>query len=249
MKRVFTFNWQNAAFDYEPYPICYIPQILSEADYRDLAGSYPPLELFRFMPDLGDKYSLAFRNNPRNYHAFLAKCPPWRDFVETLKSRAFLNEVFGFLESRNIDLGLKGYGHRHTARTRGPLSRLVNRPVLSTRMEFSVMRANGGHILPHTDAPGKIVTMVFSFVRPGEWDAAWGGGTDVLKPKDPALSYNQINRQLPFEAVDVVKTFPFTPNQGLMFVKTYNSLHSVQPMTGPESGLRKTVTINIESLR
>ena len=64
MKRVFTFNWRNAAFDYEPYPICYIPQILGEADYRDLADSYPPLELFRFMPDVGDKYSLAFRNNP-----------------------------------------------------------------------------------------------------------------------------------------------------------------------------------------
>ena len=48
--------------------------------------------------------------------------------------------------------------------------------------------------------------------------------------------------------MDVIDTFEFTPNQGVIFVKTFNSWHSVRPMTGKGSKLmRKTLTINIES--
>jgi hypothetical protein len=32
--------------------------------------------------------------------------------------------------------------------------------------------------------------------------------------------------------MDVIDTFEFTPNQAVMFVKTFNSWHSVRPMTG-----------------
>lgn len=46
--------------------------------------------------------------------------------------------------------------------------------------------------------------------------------------------------------MDVIDTFEFTPNQAVMFVKTFNSWHSVRPMTGTDpSVLRKTLTINI----
>ena len=60
-------------------------------------------------------------------------------------------------------------------------------------------------------------------------------------------SYNQINYYLPFEEVDVVKEYGFNPNQALIFVKTFNSWHAVNPMTSKtDNALRKTVTINIE---
>jgi len=85
---------------------------------------------------------------------------------------------------------------------------------------------------------------VFSMVRPGEWDEAWGGGTDMLRATDPRRSYNYVNRYLGFDEVEVLHTFPFQPNQAVVFVKTFNSLHCVRPMTGPEGAMRRTLTVN-----
>ena len=47
------------------------------------------------------------------------------------------------------------------------------------------------------------------------------------------------------EALDC---YEFTPNQVVVFVKTFNSWHCVRPMTGHGSpAMRKTLTINIEA--
>jgi hypothetical protein len=47
----------------------------------------------------------------------------------------------------------------------------------------------------------------------------------------------------------VLDTFEFTPNQVVLFVKTFNSWHSVRPMTANGSSLmRKTLTSNIEAV-
>ena len=44
----------------------------------------------------------------------------------------------------------------------------------------------------------------------------------------------------------MLRTVPFLPNQAMLFIKTFNSLHGVQPMKGPETRLRRTLTLNIE---
>ena len=254
MSRTYQFNWKNAAFDYEPYPICYVPNVLNEADYKILSESYPDIASFKFKEHLGDKYSLAEKNNKDFYYQFLKQSQPWSDFYRAIKSKKFIEEILALLKQHNIDLGIKDFAfkageikrRRSISRT---IDRIIDRAALGSRFEFSIMRANGGHILPHTDHASKLVTVVFSFIKPNEWDPAWGGGTNVELPKDRTLSYNFVNKQMQFAEMDILKTFPFRPNQALLFVKTFNSFHSVLPMTGPESGLRKTVTINIENLR
>jgi hypothetical protein len=55
-----------------------------------------------------------------------------------------------------------------------------------------------------------------------------------------------MNRQLEFDDVRAIRSFSFEPNQCVVFVKTFNSLHSVRPMTGPEGAMRRTLTLNIE---
>ena len=75
-----------------------------------------------------------------------------------------------------------------------------------------------------------------------------GGGTDVNWPKDETGSFNQMNRVAGFDEMEVLHTYPFTPNQCVVFVKTFNSWHSVAPMHGPAGPLRRTLTINIEAL-
>jgi hypothetical protein len=118
---------------------------------------------------------------------------------------------------------------------------------LSARFEFSAMPALGGNILPHTDSPQKIVTLVVSMRNAQEWIPSYGGGTEVMRPIDPSKSFNLQNRYLSFEEVETIREMPFESNQCVIFVKTFNSLHGVRPMTGPSGLVRRTLTINIES--
>ena len=89
--------------------------------------------------------------------------------------------------------------------------------------------------------------MVVSILREGEWDPAFGGGTDVNQPKDSRYGFNYVNRLADFADMEVLDTYEFTPNQAVVFVKTFNSWHSVRPMTGNDSSaLRRTLTLTIE---
>ena len=65
--------------------------------------------------------------------------------------------------------------------------------------------------------------------------------------RSPRHAYNWKNQSLEFEDVEVVGSYPFLPNQCVLFVKTFNSLHSVPPMVASGSqALRRTLTINLE---
>jgi len=243
------FSLGSATVDYEPFPVCYIPSVFAPATYSALADSYPDISLFRFMKGSGKKFSLAEKNNTAQYFDFLNKNANWRSFHERVKSAAFIDDILTFLKSHHIDLGLGDYQVTQTrAASRNLVARLLNKRVLRSRFEFSVMRGDGGCIIPHTDAASKLITLVLSFSQPGEWNDAWGGGTDIVAPTDVSKLFNHVNSPLDFDAVSRVRTYPFLPNQALIFVKTFNSWHCVWPMTGPGSALRKTVTINIENL-
>jgi hypothetical protein len=46
--------------------------------------------------------------------------------------------------------------------------------------------------------------------------------------------------------MEVLETFEFLPNTGVVFVKTFNSWHSVRPIQGPSDGtMRRNLVINI----
>ncbi len=240
-------NFDRTELTYDPYPIAYSAAVLDPATYAELSASWPDTALFLHRPDLGNKYALSKLNNADNYRTFIAGHPSWQRFLAGVESPAFIEGVIAMLKRRHVDLGLAvgRPGLKDLARwlLRG---RLSGPTPLSARFEFSMMPAAGGSILPHTDAPNKLITLVLSMNRPGEWRPEWGGGTSTLKPRDPRDTYNQLNRWLTFDAVDTLHTFAFEPNQCVTFVKTFNSLHCVHPMTGPEGALRKTLTINIE---
>jgi hypothetical protein len=247
------FDYEHLQFRYEPFPIGLAKPLTDEGTYRQMLESYPERELFAHFPKVGHKYSLSEKYNPKQYHDTVCSRPVWREFHRWLKSGEFTLGVMGALRERHIDLGYK--------KLPTPTRRLIKlaknvvrghldagRPPLSARFEFSMLPAAGGHVIPHTDSPGKIVTLVVSMVGEDEWDPAFGGGTDVNRPKEVRLAYNELNRQARFEDMEVLDTFEFTPNQGVVFVKTFNSWHSVRPMAGNGSeAMRRTLTINIEA--
>jgi hypothetical protein len=225
--------------------------------YGQFVNNFPPLEIFENFEELGKKgrkYTLSEKENKKAYLNFVQSVPLWRDFHAWIKSNAFAYGVLEMLKEHEVDLG-----YRYVPRARR-FSRLVDNLVrgrrspryvpLKARFEFSALPADGGHVVPHTDAPTKIVTMVLSILGEGEWDPSLGGGTDVNQPKAERRRFNYVNRLAGFEDMEVLHTYEFTPNQAVIFVKTFNSWHSVRPMTGAASHpLRRTLTITIEAMR
>ena len=245
-------SFKNARFLYEPYPIGVASGIFEEQFYNQLVQSFPPVELFNFMPLHGNKYSLSEVNNPEGYHEYVRTHETWREFHRWIKRPEFPFEVLEMLREHKIDLEVP-------APVSGPggsrLKRLVfgdsrpPAPALSARFEFSMLPAQSGFIKPHTDSPQKLITLVVAMLSKDEWNPAFGGGTEVLRPKDITNNYNFKNTYLEFDEVETLTTFDYMPNQCVIFIKTFNSLHAVRPMAAQDSQLmRKTLTINIEKV-
>lgn len=247
------FSFENLEFLYDPYPVGLAKPLMSEDTYRMLSGNFPALELFTTHKDLGkphQKFTLSEKENAETFYAFIKSSPLWRDFHAWIRSDSFIFGVLDELKRHYLDLGFSYVPPRQRTvnRLRDILrGRLCDRSAhLHARFEFSALPANGGKVLPHTDARQKIVTLVVSMAQEGEWDTAFGGGTDVNRPKEARFLYNHVNRRADFGDMDVVHTFEYEPNQAVLFIKTHNSWHSVRPMAGNGStALRKTLTINI----
>lgn len=252
------FHWNDAEFVYAPFPFGVIANVMDAGFYRQLVAEWPPTELFVFKENLGKKYSLSEVNNGEGYLRFLRTNRVWGEFYRRLKSPEFVREVLQVLQSQNIDLGLAG---KHIAtvhalstvgeKLSGAMTKLARlrgtEASLSSRFEFSMLPASGGNIKPHTDAPQKLVTLVFSMLDDHEWRQEWGGGTAMLRTNEPALAFNHMNKQADFNRFEPVSVVEFVPNQCLIFIKTFNSWHTVYPMTGPaDAPMRRTLTINIE---
>ena len=251
------FCYDHLSFRYEPFPIGCARPFMEDGVYRSFVENFPSLDhfaSFKEMGKAGDKYLLSEKESPRAYESFLRSNPIWREFYTWIKSDEFVYGLLTALRERHIDLGYRRTGpvRRVTKRAK---DRLRGKPTsgshipLRARFEFSALPADGGFVVPHTDAPTKIITIIISMVQEGEWDPAFGGGTDVNRPKDHTLSFNHMNRLARFEDMEVVDTFEFAPNQGVIFVKTFNSWHSVRPMLNKNSpAMRKTLTVTVEKL-
>jgi hypothetical protein len=247
------FSYQNLKLRYEPFPIGLIRPLMDESLYERLLDNYPPVELFESHQEYGKddiKFALSEKLNAARYYGFIKSSPTWRDFHGWVTKGSFVREALLALKQNDIDLDYEcqAWRQRLTARLKNlRKGRLcAHPPPLKARFEFSALPANGGMVVPHTDARRKLVTFVISMVREGEWDTRHGGGLDINRPRNPRLNYNQINRHAGFEDMEVIDTYEFMPNQGVLFIKTFNSWHSVRPMSGTDStALRKTLTINI----
>jgi hypothetical protein len=246
-------NFSQSNIRYEPYPLAVLKPAMERSTYDELSSNYPDLSLFGSVPKYDYKSSLSEKFNSANYHKFIRENRAWNRFHSWLKSDDFIRQTIGFLAENHIDLRLEWQNDPVKQRIIRSFKRmgrgqLPSRGVqLRTRFEFSVLKADGGEVAPHTDIPRKVITFVLSMVKDGEWKTQFGGGLDVNRATDNSYAFNWANRMVPWEKIEIIDTIPFVPNQCIIFVKTFNSLHSVRKMK--ESGskaLRKSVTIVIE---
>jgi 2OG-Fe(II) oxygenase superfamily len=252
------FQFKQLQFDYDPYPIGYAKDVFTPSLYDEMTSQYPSQELFQFKAKLGNKYSLSEVNNPEQYHQFIRTNPIWKKVHDEVKRPEFVNQILDVMTKNQVDLGFKDKidvvndpAAARKARWRSAFESFrygaPKKKPIKTRFEFSMLPADGGHIRPHTDGPNKFITLVISCMPENEWPNDFGGGTAVLKAKEPNRIFNHLNKYQEFEETDTLK--PFVPNQCVLFVKTFNSLHAVAPMTQTGSKImRKTLTINIETI-
>ena len=246
-------QFANSQFRYSPYPLAVIRPALDPEFYAELVRTFPGEELFGKLPKYDYKLSLSEKINRDAYRRFIDGTPAWRRLHGWIKSEDFIRAVVRFLAAQNVDLDLDEYFTPTGKRLAIALGKVARGQIpsgpgrLRTRFEFSVLRADGGEVAPHTDTPRKIITLVVSMIAPGEWPVEFGGGLEIDRAIDDAYAFNWKNRIVPWDSMQAVETIPFVPNQCMIFVKTFNSLHSVRPMTQAGSkALRKTITIVIE---
>lgn len=245
-------SFQKIQFRYDPYPIGVASPVMDSALYEELVRNFPPPELLRNTGKHGLKHSLSIKNDKARYESWIRSHPVWKEFRDYLQSDAFILSTLETLHDHGIDLGYSRDNLTSAARVRMALRHLASGRIpsppagLTSRMEFSALPADGGRVLPHTDTPKKIVTVVMSMVAKGEWDPALGGGLEIMRPRDPRRNYNFVNEQLGFDDVETLEVLDFQDNQAVVFVKTFNSLHGVRPMTGVgRDAWRRTLTITI----
>ncbi|WP_119270112.1 hypothetical protein [Taklimakanibacter deserti] len=242
-------NFSAAETRYEPYPLVVLRPALDAKDYNELCDNFPDISLFGPIRGYDYKLSLSEKFAPDNYHKFIRENKPWNRFHGWLKSDDFIKATVEFLKQKYIDLDIDKCFETTSQRVRRMVSggKIMRAPKLRSRFEFSVLKADGGEVAPHTDTPKKIITLVQTMIKDGEWDPAIGGGLDVNRATDAKYAFNWKNNAVPWDKIEVIDTIPFVPNQCTVFVKTFNSLHSVRRMTQEGSkALRKTVTIVIE---
>lgn len=248
----FEFNVDRLELRYDPFPIGVARPLFDDAFYSELLDTYPPLDVFTTLDKVGEKFTLSEKFNGREYEDWIRTHDAWREFHAWVKTDDFIELILETLRERNIDLGIRtdrSRLQRVTKRAKALIEggSALKSAKLRTRFEFSMLPGHGGCVLPHTDNAAKVITLVVSMLRPGEWNPEFGGGTDINRSKDETLAFNRTNRQLGFDEVEVLDTFAFEPNQAVLFIKTFNSWHSVRPMTAPSDVRRRTLTINIET--
>ncbi|MCV2356105.1 2OG-Fe(II) oxygenase [Paucibacter sp. B2R-40] len=255
-------NFGGAEFRYDPYPIGFARDVVPDALYKELVESFPTIQNLRRTENLGNKYLLTeFDGEP--YLNLVRASPSWQRFYAYIKGTVFIEQMIETLRAAKMDLGLQSipiananeladpleYYSSKVARKAKHLLRLARQQSghLTSRFEFSALPGNGGSHYPHTDTPRKVISLVLSMMKEGEWDPDWGGGTTVCRPKDMTDNFNYLNRYLGFNDVEVIETFPFVPNACVIFIKTFNSWHAVMPYEATdERAVRKSITINID---
>jgi len=166
------FSFDQLKCRYEPFPIGMARPLMDAGLYREFVDEFPGVEMFGDLSVVGHKYSLSEKTNRRTYRQLVHTRPVWKELHKWIKSDAFIKDVLQALEERHLELGYKmlSPGHRVVRR----ISKLAKGHLRSTRgrlgarFEYSMLPVDGGHVLPHTDSPGKIVTIIVSILDENE---------------------------------------------------------------------------------
>lgn len=207
----------NVPFNMFPYPHFYVPDVFPADFYRRLQQNLPdpaamiPIEQARRVRGYKERFVLGLDDDN------LATLPAAK--------QAFWSDLAGWLVGQNFgQLVLRKFqpliGQRFGGRT---------------DMQFEeeallVQDVTNYKLGPHTDAPRKVVTMLF-YLPPD--NSQLHLGTSIYLPRDPAFTCPG-GPHHPHDQFARLHTNPFAPNSLFAFFKTDNSFHGVEPVADPD---------------
>jgi len=234
----------------DPFCFFYVDDYLPSDLYESLLASFP--EDSRYTYNQEGKMGFRSSEDPEAVERFAAAHPEWQRLVEFFGSDAFLYDARETLAEALVNAralsGRKPWVN--CTRREVPnnwLRYLLQEPVRTT-YQFSLLPRDGA-VVPHADAPRKLVSLLLYFRDP-DWMDAWGGGTEFYVPLDPAKArkWGPTDR-IPFEEFKTIGTTEFRGNRLAGFVRSANSHHGVQPVACPTGMARKALLINIKRLK
>lgn len=212
------YKFANAPVLGFPFPHMFIENVFPEDFYERLQANIPdpsvmvPIEQARSVKGYKERFVLDI-GKPHHQEIL----PPgqrefWRDFSQWLCSGRFAN------------LAIQKFQPLIQQRFNNALPNFYNEALLVE----DVTKYSLG---PHTDAPRKVITMLFYLPKDRSQAHL---GTSMYVPKD-AKFVCQGGPHYGFEGFTRVHTMPFLPNSLFVFFKSERSFHGVEPVTDPDT--------------
>ena len=163
----------------------------------------------------------------------------WHVWTCTLRSRAFVDEVFALFSSYVRELSLFGpFPWRlEDGADNGP-------DILPVQVRLALVRARRGYtLLPHTDVPRKLASVLFYFPSP-TWMNPRSGGTSFYW-HNQGLAALDVGLYATRQDVTEFRRVGFQPNTAVGFLRTSNSYHGVERVECCDNQTRDVLVVTI----
>ena len=225
-------NLKKENLNLDPFPYFNFNSFFSKTYYEDLIRMKPLDEQFeKTDPNRTvNQYSINYRRrfNLAQKLDFLDKERKnfWQNFIQFFVSPIFVEHLLLMCKEPI----LKRY-------------KINNLNDLKIYIRMELIRDTGGYmILPHTDSPKKIITMLMYI--PND-DNNIDLGTSLFSPKDKNFE-SETTKQFDFKYFDEIKKMPYKKNFAFGFVKNKKSFHGRYPIDKKFTGKRDWINFSLQ---
>jgi len=251
----------NVEVTEQPFTIAQFQNVLNDDLYDDLCATFPTAdERWNLNEGLDSKaYIQSSGKRAENFYAVVPATTAWKVFIEAVSSQDFWSDVgalihpmmlrhkkAGLLSPRLPELLVDAIDESDRFLD---LLRRIGRPLL----QFSCLRPNDLNS-PHSDHWQKLVSIITYYPTPG-WKEEFGGGTVFLRAKKDLTSlpwFHPTMNRVPASChkefnvdMKIFKRVHYQRNCWVLFCKTTNSFHAVEPVKCPEPLTRRAFNMTL----
>lgn len=208
----------NAPLMHHPFPHFHVQEVFPPDFYRELRTRLPELAAYKRLDETGKVAKGAY---PERFVCSLAD----------LEEEEFASGKGRFWTELNSWLSADAFAHALIGKFSQAVAERFGagiEPRFETDLRL-VRDFTNYAITPHTDAPRKLVSLLFYL--PAD-DSMSHLGTSIYVPKDPSLRCEGTSHHR-FDGFRKAATMPFRPNSLFAFFKTDGAFHGVDQIADP----------------
>ena len=224
-------NITKADLRTEPFAYAVKDQTLDETFYQDLLKEYPDVKELAEVSKKGHPSRLSLGFEDPTTKQFLKKSPSWSQFMASISSRQYLEELLDLFQEPLAELYPQMLNRRSRLVKKGTnrLTRFLQSRLPSFHNSLYMegnfnLSGDGYEVGPHRDKLGKLFVGLIYFRTKQD---STGGEFLVLKEKSPSDYFFNRNVDEVDERLEIVETIPFAPNHFCVMLNTKRSLHAV----------------------